>query len=48
MIERGAGPPPGGQAITSVYLASPGGVVVKAPMPAHVFGGKSAVVVSSS
>lgn len=44
LIARGAGPPPGGQAITSVYLASPSGVVVRAPMPAHVFGGKSAVV----
>lgn len=39
-----SGPPPGAQPIRSVYLASPGGVVVKAPMPAHVFGGKSAVV----
>ncbi|OGQ11126.1 MAG: hypothetical protein A2138_20885 [Deltaproteobacteria bacterium RBG_16_71_12] len=44
LAERAKGPPPGGASITSVYLASPGGVVVKAPMPAHVFGGKSAVV----
>ncbi|MCC7072050.1 MAG: NAD(P)/FAD-dependent oxidoreductase [Deltaproteobacteria bacterium] len=44
LVARDAGPPAGGQAISRVYLASPGGVVVKAPMPAHVFGGRSAVV----
>lgn len=49
MLERlglvqGGAPPPGGQAISRVYLASPGGVVLQAPMPAHVFGGRSAVV----
>lgn len=44
LAQRAAGPPPGGQAITNVYLASPGGIVVEAPMPAHIFGGKSAVV----
>jgi geranylgeranyl reductase family protein len=44
LADRAAGPPPGGQAIQNVYLASPGGIVVEAPMPAHIFGGRSAVV----